>query len=174
MLKSFLISSFILLCATIVESSILSNISFLFVVPDLVLMCSIYFGLLNGKLFGETTGFVSGILLDFITGIPYGFNCLIRTIIGYICGIFSDTIIISGILMPMISVGVGTIAKTLLIELVALFFPNVNIYVTGFISNEFLFEFIENIVLAPFVFKFLGFFKRYLTILTAKDRVDNV
>lgn len=174
MRKSILISAFILLCAAIIESSILSNIPFLYVVPDLVLICSIYFGLLNGKVAGETTGFISGVILDFITGLPFGFNCLYRTIIGYVCGIFSDSIIISGIIMPMVSVGLGTIVKTLLIALIALFFPNVHVYVTGIISYEFLFEFILNVILSPFIFHFLGFFKRSLSILSAKDKVDNV
>lgn len=174
MLKSFLISAFILLCATIIESSILSNMTFLFVVPDLVLMCSLYFSLINGKTFGQATGFVSGIFLDFITGIPFGFNCLLRTIIGYITGFFANSIIISGIITPMITVGIGTIAKVILIELIALFYPNVTIYVTGLISYEFLFEFIVNVVLAPFIFRLLGFFKKSLLLLSAKDKVDNV
>lgn len=174
MTKSILVSTFILLCATIIESSILSNISILYVVPDLVLICSVYFSLLNGKLIGETTGFISGLFLDFITGIPFGFNCLYRTIIGYIAGLFSNSIIISGVIMPVMSVGIATIAKTLLIELIELFYPNVHIYVTGLISYEFLFEFIENIILAPFVFKFLSFFKKSLSVLSAKDKVDNV
>lgn len=174
MRKSILVSSFILLCATIIESSILSNISILYVVPDLVLICSVYFSLLNGKLVGETTGFISGLFLDFITGIPFGFNCLYRTIIGYIAGLFSQSIIISGVIMPVMSVGIATIAKTLLIELIELFYPNVHIYVTGLISYEFLFEFIANIILAPFVFKFLSFFKRSLSVLSTKDKVDNV
>ena len=81
MVKSILFSSFILFCATIIEASILSNINFLLVVPDLVLICTIYFSLLNGKTIGETTGFISGLFLDFITGMPLGFNCLYRTVI---------------------------------------------------------------------------------------------
>lgn len=174
MIKSFLISLFILLCATIIESSILSNLTFLFVVPDLVLMCSLYFSLINGKIFGEATGFVGGIFLDFITGIPFGFNCLIRTIIGYISGFFANSIIISGVITPILAVGIGTIVKVVLIDVIALFFPNVNIYVTGIISYEFLFEFIENIILAPFIFRILGFFKGSLALLSTKDRVDNV
>lgn len=174
MLRSLLVSTLMLLCATIIESSILSNISFLLVVPDLVLICTIYFSLLNGKLMGETTGFISGLFLDFITGIPLGFNCLYRTIIAYICGLFSNTVIISGIIVPVLSVGLATIVKTVLINLIALFFPNTTVYVTGIISYEFLFEFIENIVLAPFVFRLLGAFNRYLSIKTTKDRVDNV
>ena len=174
MAKSILLSSFILLCATVIESSILSNISFLYVVPDLVLICSIYFSMLNGKLVGETTGFISGLFLDFVTGIPFGFNCLYRTIIGYIAGLFANTIIIAGVLMPMLSVAAATIAKMIFIKLISIFFPNTNVYVTGLISYEFLFEFIENVVLAPFVFRFLGFFKKGLSIRTMQDKVDNV
>ena len=95
MTKSILVSAFILLCAVIIESSILSNISFIYIVPDLVLICSIYFSLLNGKVVGETTGFISGLLLDFVTGIPFGFNWLFRAIIGYVYGIFAKNVIIS-------------------------------------------------------------------------------
>ena len=174
MTKSILLSTFILLCATIIESSILSNINFLLVVPDLVLICSIYFGMLNGKTVGEINGFISGLFLDFITGIPFGFNCLFRTIIGYISGIFSNTIIISRILIPMISVGIGTFVKAVFIKLISIFLPNTNIYVTGIISYEFLFEFVENVILAPFIFRLLGFFKKYLSLKTTQDKVDNV
>ena len=115
MVKSMLITTLILFSATIIESSILSNINFLLVVPDLVLICCIYVSLLNGKVYGEISGFISGIFLDFITGVPLGLNCLYRTIIGYITGIFSNTIIISGIVIPMSSVGLATLTKKLLL-----------------------------------------------------------
>ncbi len=174
MTRSILLSAFILLCVTIIESSILSNISVLYVVPDIVLICSIYFSLLNGKTVGVTNGFISGMFLDFVTGVPFGFNCVYRTIMGYIYGLFSNTIIISGIMVPMLCVGIGTLAKSLLVHMIALFFPNVNVYVTGIISYQLLFEFIENVILAPFIFKFLGFFRKYLSIRTTKDRVDDV
>lgn len=174
MLKSVLISTFILFCATIIESSILSNIIFLLVVPDLVLICTIYFSLLNGKTMGETTGFISGFLIDFITGLPLGFNCLYRTIICYITGFFANTVILSRIFIPMISVGAATIAKTLFVKIISLLFPNAGVFVYGFISQQFLFELIENIILAPFIFKFLGFFKSSLSIASTQDKVDNV
>lgn len=174
MAKSILISTFFLLSATIIESSILSNISFLFVIPDLVLMCSIYFSLLNGKIVGETTGFFSGLFLDFVSGLPLGFNCLIRTIIGYLFGLFSGSVIITGILVPVLSVGIGTVLKVILIQLVTLFFPNVSIYVTGLFSYEFLFELGINIILAPLVFKFLSLFRHSLAVVTTQEKVDSV
>ena len=173
MTKSILVSTFILLCAVILESSILSNISIIYIVPDLVLICSIYFSLLNGKVVGETTGFISGLLLDFITGIPFGFNILFRTIIGYVAGIFAKNVIISGFILPMLCVGIGTIAKTLMVEVLGLLFPNVHIYIAGLISYDFLFEFIENVLLAPFVFKFLSFFRKSIAVRSVKDSIDN-
>lgn len=174
MIKSLFISTLFLFAATIIESSILSNISFLIIVPDLVLICSIYFSLLNGKLYGEISGFISGFFLDFITGVPLGLNCLFRTIIGYISGIFSDTIIISGLIIPVVSVGIGTVAKKLLLFMISLVFPKLNLNLYGFISYEFLFEFIANMLLAPLVFKFLSFFKQQLSIKDTKDMIDNV
>lgn len=174
MVKSFLTSTFILLCALVIESSILSNINFLIAVPDLILICSIYFSLLNGKLYGETTGFISGLILDFSTGIPFGFNCLYRTIIGYVYGFFSETVILKGLFMPMLTVGIGTILKSILIHLIAFFFPNTNVYLTSIISINFLFELAANVIIAPFIFKFLNLFVRTLSIISTKDKVDNV
>ena len=173
MVKSLLISTLILFSATIIESSILSNISFLLVVPDLVLICCIYFSLLNGKLYGEVSGFISGIFLDFITGVPMGLNCIYRTIIGYIAGFFSNTIIISGFVIPMTSVGIATLTKKLLIFIISLFFPKLNLNTYSIISYYFLFEFCANIILAPIVFKFLSFFKHQLSIHDTKDMIDN-
>ncbi len=173
MVKSLFISTLFLFAATIIESSILSNISFLLVVPDLVLICSIYFSLLNGKVYGEVSGFISGVFLDFITGVPFGLNCVFRTLMGYLFGLFSETIIISGLVIPMVSVAIGTVAKKLLIFFISLLFPKLSLNIYSIISYQFLFEFAANIILAPIVFKFLSFFKRNLSIRDTKDMIDN-
>ena len=174
MTKSLLVSTFILFCSVIIESSILSNITFLMVVPDLVLICCVYFSLLNGKIAGETTGFISGLFLDFVTGIPFGFNCLFRTIMGYIFGCFTETVLLKGLVIPMVTIGIATLLKSLLVSAVTVFFPNVDIFHPGIISQEVLFEFVLNLVLAPIAFKFLSFFNNLLEISTTQDKVDNV
>lgn len=174
MAKSFIVSTLILFFTAILEASIFSNISFLIVVPDFLLICSIYFSLLNGKLYGETTGFLSGLFLDFITGVPLGLNCILRTILGYIFGLFSETVIISGIIMPVLSVGVGTLAKRLILILIGILFPSCNVNIYGFVSTQFLFEFCANVVLAPFIFFMLGYAKNVLATSTTKDKIDNV
>jgi rod shape-determining protein MreD len=73
----------------------------------------------------------------------------------------------------MISVGIGTLAKHLLLFLISLFFPKIGLNIYGLISYEFLFEFTSNIILAPFIFKFLSFFKVQLSIRDTKDMIDN-
>jgi len=174
MLKSLLISIAIIFCTIIIESSIFTNISFFIVVPDLVLILSIYFSLLNGKLYGEITGFASGLFMDFISGAPFGLNCLLRTLIGYIFGLFSKAVIISGIIMPVLSVGLGTIVKRVLLIIISLIFPSINLNVYSFISKEFLFEFCSNIVFAIIIFKIMGFFTKTISLYNTRDMINNV
>lgn len=160
--RSFLIAFVIIFCASIIESAILANIYILPVIPDLVLICSIFFSVLNGKTYGELTGFTSGLTLDFITGAPLGLNCITRTVIGYVYGIFADKFVLSSILVPVISVATGTLLKHILIWIISFFYTAIT--PVNIISMKFLFELIFNTVLAPFIFKFLKFFIKSLAI----------
>ena len=162
MFKSFLCSFLILLCSVIVETSILSNISFLPAVPDLALICVLYFSFLNGKNYGQVSGFLSGLLLDFLSGSPLGFNCLYRTVIGYLSGVFRRTINSSGFIVPSVIGLLSTILKVFLIWLISLFFKSIKIY--NIFTFSFLFELVMNVLLTPLMFKFLNSFRRILNI----------
>ena len=162
MFKSFLCSFLILLCSVIVETSILSNISFLPAVPDLTLICVLYFSFLNGKNYGQVSGFLSGLLLDFLSGSPLGFNCLYRTVIGYLSGVFRRTINASGFIVPSVIGLLATILKVFLIWLISLFFKSIKIY--NIFTFSFLFELVMNVLLTPLMFKFLNSFRRILNI----------
>ena len=162
MFKSFLCSFLILLCSVIVETSILSNISFLPAVPDLALICVLYFSFLNGKNYGQVSGFLSGLLLDFLSGSPLGFNCLYRTVIGYLSGVFRRTINSSGFIVPSVIGLLATILKVFLIWLISLFFKSIKIY--NIFTFAFLFELVTNVLLTPLMFKFLNSFRRILNI----------
>ena len=162
MFKSFLCSFLILLCSVIVETSILSNISFLPAVPDLALICVLYFSFLNGKNYGQVSGFLSGLLLDFLSGSPLGFNCLYRTVIGYLSGVFRRTINSSGFIVPSLIGLLATILKVFLIWLISLFFKSIKIY--NIFTFSFLFELVTNVLLTPLMFKFLNSFRRILNI----------
>ena len=162
MLKSYGISFTILLSLALIETSILSNISILPVVPDLVLIASIYISLLNGRGMGEICGFTSGLLLDFLSGAPFGFNCIFRTIIAYIAGFFGRTINYTGFVIPFVIGLLGTLSKALLIWITSLFYTSIQNY--DVFSMKFLFELIFNALLTPVIFKLISCFKRSLNL----------
>ncbi|MGP1511388.1 MAG: rod shape-determining protein MreD [Treponema sp.] len=169
MIKSFTVSSTIILCLLMIETAILSNISALPVVPDLLLLSTIYFSLVNGRTYGQLSGFASGLLLDFVSGVPLGFNCLYRTIIGYAAGFFCGTLDFTGVFIPCVMGASGTIVKFFLIYIISLFFPAVTM-AHGIISIYFLFEFVINIILAPIMFKLFGAFEKLILIRSSELR----
>lgn len=152
-----MISVLILICFALFETSILSNLLFLPVTPDFLLICVLYFSACNGKITGVLTGFSSGLVLDFLTASPFGFHCLLRTIIGYLAGMFNRSINLSGVFVPVVFALVATVAKKLLIILISVTFSSVSPGVPMF-SMEFLFELIANGIFTPIVFKFLDIF----------------
>ena len=76
MIRKPLVIFIILLVCSLLETALLSNVVFLPVVPDLLLLVVLYISVQNGSLTGEATGFVSGLLLDFLTVIFF-YNCII-------------------------------------------------------------------------------------------------
>jgi rod shape-determining protein MreD len=162
-IKSFSITTFILLCFALLESAILSNMLFLPAVPDLMLICLLYVSIQNGRLYGVSSGFVSGIIIDFLSASPFGLNCLLRTTLGYISGLFNKTLNIDGFLTPITIGACATILKAGVLWLIAFLFPNVSA-VYHIISKTFAAELIMNGLLTPVIFKFLNVFKNSIVL----------
>lgn len=158
MIKSFSISTVIILCAALIESAVLANITVLPAVPDIVLLCVLFFSIENGKLMGESTGFISGVFLDFLSACPFGLNCLLRTIIGFVGGMFNKTLNTDGFFIPALLGFCATIIKALLLWLFSFLYPSSVVAYNPF-TLLFLFELLFNTVLTPFVFKFLSLFR---------------
>ncbi len=158
MVRVFFSSCLILLFSAVFEAAVLSNIVFLPAVPDISLLCILFFSVNNGKIIGEGTGFFSGLFLDFLSACPLGLNCLLRAILGYFGGMFNKTLNIEGFFVPVFLGFCATIAKMILVLVIAFVFPN-TIAPYSIFSLSFLFEIILNSILCPFVFRFLRFFK---------------
>jgi len=163
MFKSFAVSTFILLLASLIEAAILSNITVLPAVPDLCLLCVMYFSLQNGRLMGETTGFVSGLFLDFLSSGVMGLNCLVRTIIGFVSGLFTKVIITEGFFVPLLLGFCATLMKGFILWLLSILYPT-EIMKYNPISWLFLFELIANSILTPIIFRLLDVFKKTLVL----------
>ena len=132
-------------------------------VPDLLLLAVLFISVYNGSLTGEITGFFSGLFLDFLSGAPMGLNCLLRTIIGYLTGLFHNTLNVNGFFIPALLGFIATILKAILIQIISFFFPE-GIITYQIFSTEFLTELTLNTVLAPVIFSLLSLFSNFLII----------
>ena len=161
MIKSYVSSFVILVVFVLIETALLSNIFFLPAIPDFLMLCVLYFSIRNGKVAGEITGFVSGLLLDFLSGSPFGLNCLIRTALGFLGGFFHRMMNYESIFVNFITGLFATLVKAALIYIVSLLFPN---YVNSYhvFSSVFAVELGMNTVLCPIVIKLLRSFDAFI------------
>lgn len=156
-MKRFFAFFSLIICTLLIQTAILSNRHALPVVPDILLLVVLYIGFHNGSTAGETSGFFSGLLLDFLSAAPLGLNALVRTIIGFLSGFFYQSLETTGIIVPLISGFAATIAKALVIRAVSFFYPD-SIVTYSFFSSVLWYECLFNTLCAPLVFRFLSFF----------------
>lgn len=139
------------------QAAILSNLTFLPVVPDLVLLAVTYVSFMNASLTGVTCGFISGIFLDFLSSSPVGLNAFTKTLTGFIAGKFSGTCNMNRIGIPALLAFAATVLKALTVFVLSLFFRSgINAYsLTG---TALWLEIAANMVCAPILFAILGAF----------------
>lgn len=162
MIRTTVYSLILFIFLLLLETALLSNIVILPAVPDLMLIALLFISINNGSLEGETSGFLSGLFLDFMSAAPLGLNCLLRTILGFVTGLFHNILNVSGIFIPALLVFLATILKAFLLKIISFFFPS-GIITYSILSVEFLTELILNTVLAPLIFSLLSLFSSFLT-----------
>lgn len=163
MIKSYLSSILTLILFVLVESALLSNISFLPAFPDFMMICVLYFSVRNGKIAGQTMGFASGLLLDFFGSAPFGMSCIVRTLMGYLGGIFHNLMNYKSPLVSIVAGFSATIVKAVLIYGISLLFPrHVNSY--HIFSSVFALELVLNTIFTPIMFKFLDAFEAFFAL----------
>ncbi|MCL2179923.1 MAG: rod shape-determining protein MreD [Treponema sp.] len=114
MIRSSVFTVLFCLVAAILQSALIGRISFLKVIPDLALCVLVFSAYVNGTMTGQVSGFFSGLLIDFISMAPMGLNCLIRTLIGALAGIFKGAFFLDIFFMPVILCTLATILKAVL------------------------------------------------------------
>jgi len=58
------------------------------VMPDFFLTVLVYLSLMRGEFYGMNFGFFSGLVADVFSAGPFGAGALVRTIMGYVTGLF--------------------------------------------------------------------------------------
>ena len=162
MIRSFFSTILMMFCFLLFETAVVSNLTFLPAIPDFLLMITLFIAQNNGALLAESTGFVSGFLLDFLSASPFGFNALLRTVMGFVMGLFHGILNSSSILLQILYGIVATIIKALVVYFISFFFVNVVPY--SLFSQLFLTELLLNAIFTPIMFKFLSLFSEFLIV----------
>ena len=145
-----LISLFVVIQSTILKNIFNSGYSI-----DLALLILIFTSYSHGSIHGELSGFITGLIEDFLSLSPLGFHALIKTVLGFIYGNFKGKVFIDPIFIPILLAIVATFFKALSgFLLKVIFLSGGNLFTFGL-----LIEIGINAFAAPFVFALLKLFK---------------
>lgn len=141
----------------LLEAAVLSNITILPALPDLVLLLVVYVALKNGSAAGCTCGFLAGMILDFVSAAPLGLNAMTKTITGFLLGKFHASFNLQRPFIPFLAAAVATVLKAVLVWILSFFFGE-EILRYRVLSAVLWFETAANAVCAPLLFKLLDAF----------------
>ncbi len=82
--------------------------------PDLAFIAVVYFAYSFGSFYGETTGFISGILHDAISNSPLGLLAFPKMALGFIVGMFGRSILKGNVLTVFLMLFVASVIKGVL------------------------------------------------------------
>ncbi len=159
-LTTFLLSLF--------QAIVLSGLVFLPAVPDLVLLVVLYVSFMNSSVIGSTSGFISGLLLDFLSAAPIGLNAFIKSSTGFLVGNLTGMFNLNKVFIPCFMAACATLYKAILVWILSLFFgPGVLVYV---LYGKMLYaEMLVNVLFAPVIFGFLSVFS---SLFISRDRYN--
>jgi len=161
MIRSIIWTIVFCVAAAILQSTVINMISFFNVVPDLALCILVFSAYVNGTMTGQVSGFISGLFYDFLSAAPLGMNCLVRTIIGALAGIFKGQFFLDAIFMPVILCALATILKALSIFALHLIIGQ-TIPAFSLVTSVFWIELGLNALSSPLLFLLLKKFKPIL------------
>lgn len=145
-----LILNLVLLLLVLAQTTLVGYIAVLGIKPDLPLIALVYLAHKQGRLGGQTCGFLSGIALDMLSLTPLGFHAFCRTVLGFLFGSTAGKIYVDAVFLPMLLTAVATIAKIMLYAVLRLFF-NIQALAGPLWAYGLLLELVYNVLLAPVV-----------------------
>jgi len=154
MIRCIVFTVILCILAGLLQSTVISQIAFLNVIPDIALCILVYSAYINGTMSGQVSGFMSGLFLDFLSASPLGLNCLVRTLIGAFAGIFKGALFLDTFFMPVILCAAATLIKSVIMIVLHLFFGSA-VPSYSFTSSLLWIEIGLNCLCAPLLFLIL-------------------
>jgi rod shape-determining protein MreD len=109
-----IITFLVILVTFLLQSTLFPILPFSYVTPNLLLILTVSFGLMNGKKTGLWTGFLSGLLIDLFYSNLFGFYALVYMYVGYLNGMLYKFFFDEDIKVPMLLTAVSDLGYGLL------------------------------------------------------------
>lgn len=124
------------------------------VVPNLLLIVTMSFGLMRGRREGLLVGFFSGLLVDIFFGSVLGPYAFIYMTLGYGNGFFHRIYYVEDVLLPMIMISLNDFIYNIIIYVVFFLMRN-RLDFLGYLKDVMLPEMIYTILITLFFYKIL-------------------
>jgi len=135
----------------ILQSTTLSKLIPIAVVPDIAMILLVVLAMRYGSIPGEISGFLVGLSIDAISLASFGFHAFIFVLIGYLAGKFKSNFSFNPLLVPAAVVALATLVKYASAVLLSSFF-GLGLGLMRLFSLRTIWELLANIVLAPLIF----------------------
>lgn len=153
--------AFIILICFLLQSTFFHFIELAHVVPNLLLIVTMSFGLMRGRKEGLLVGFFSGLLVDIFFGNVLGAYALIYMSLGYFNGFFHRIYYVEDVLLPMIMIMINDFAFNTIIYIIFYLLRN-KLEFGNYFANVILPEMIYTIIITLFFYKILVRINLYL------------
>lgn len=162
-MRRFIIQLVIILICFLLQTALFRYLDLANIVPNLLLIPTVSFGMMRGRKEGMLVGFFSGLLLDIFFGSVIGPYALLYMYLGYINGFFHRVYYMEDILLPMLMVGANDLVYNVIVYVVAYLLRNrldIGFYVLHVILPEIIYTMIMTLILYKPLVKINRWLKR--------------
>lgn len=118
-MRRFIIQLIIILVCFLLQTAVFRYLDLAGIVPNLLLIPTVSFGMMRGRKEGMLIGFISGLLIDLFYGSIVGPYAMLYMYLGYINGFFHRVYFMEDILLPMLMVGANDFVFSIFVYIVS-------------------------------------------------------
>lgn len=168
-IKRRAVQGLVILVCFILQSTVFQSLSIGSIVPNLLLIVTVSFGFMRGKLSGLWTGLFCGLLKDVFYGNLLGFYALIYLCIGYVAGCCCKIFYDEEIRVPLFLVAAGDILYGILVYGMQ-FLMRGRLLIFYYFGRIMIPEMIYTVLVTVILYKLLFKLNRKLSELEMKER----
>ncbi|MCM1180160.1 MAG: rod shape-determining protein MreD [Clostridium sp.] len=153
MKRCITIGIIIILCF-LCQSTVFHFIELAGIVPNLLLIVTMSFGLMRGRREGVLVGFFCGLLVDMFFGDVMGPYAFIYMTLGYVNGFFHRIYYVEDVLLPMLMITINDFAYNIMVYIMFFMLRN-RLDFLGYLSKVIVPEMVYTIIITLFFYKLL-------------------